>query len=50
MMRIVGPPAQEPVATTSNDEEDDRADALELAARWASQVGMVHLVMSETLW
>lgn len=27
------PPVQEPVATTSNDEEDDRADALELAAR-----------------
>jgi hypothetical protein len=33
MMRIAGPPVQEPIATTSNDEEDDRADALELAAR-----------------
>jgi hypothetical protein len=49
MMRIAGPPVQEPVATTSNDEEDDRADALELAARWGSQVGMVHLLMCGTL-
>ena len=39
-----GPPVQEPVATTSNDEEDDRVDALEQAARSVlSQNGQLDL-------
>lgn len=38
---------QEPVATTSNDEEDDRVDALEQAARLApQQIGQLDLSLS----